>query len=174
MKKTNRRFLSFLIATVMAFAMAVPAFAATDDGPTINSSRTFYAWEELQNDPTVTIEPESAVSLLGETYSTELNIGWEGSAVTETHSYSGNTLYCTFNGWDCSYNEGVFGKLTSQVGTRGILGFSSISTKVTQLSQGLAPNFTVTFDNVGSGKRAFAFAMSRGDFMCNDVVLGSY
>ncbi len=174
MKTTKKRLLSFLLATVMAFAMAVPAFADTDEEPTINSSRTFYSWEELQNDRSVTIEPESVMPLSGEPYSTTLNLDWQSSTVGAVRSYSGNTLYCTFNDWDCSYNEGVYGRLTSQVGTKGILGFSSISTKRTQLSQSIHPTFTVTFPNVGNGSRAFAFSMYRGDFMCNDVILGSY
>lgn len=176
MKKTKRRLLSFLIATIMAFATAVPAFADDnrDEGPTINSSRTFYSWEELRNDSSVTIEPESVVSLSGEPYPTTLNLGWESSMIGASRSYSGNTLYCKFNNWDCSYNDGVYGKLTSSVGTKKILGFTIISSQTTQLSQKIHPSFTVTFPNVGSGSRAFSFSMSQGDFMCNDVTLGSY
>lgn len=176
MKKTTRRLFAFLIATVIAFSVCVPALAASNEGPTINPSRTFYSWEELQNDPSVTIEQESGAatfSLLGEPYKTSLNLGWEGSTVGATRYYSGNVLYSTFNGWDSSYNEGAFGTLYSSVGTRGILGFTAIESKETTLSRQLAPNFTLRFTKAGSGSRAFGFSMSGGDFHCDDVILGS-
>ena len=167
MTKIKKSLLSLFIATTMVFALAIPTFAAGNG----NNAKADALWEMISHSPTANIAVETPLitpdSVARSSYTSTVDISRNSNLMSAWRNFTGTNYTCDFTSvrWrDPTIGDEATanGSLTVKIGKKVLGSFSELGSR-TQSFSGKnnvvsRPNFSVSFNGIGSGERGFSFS----------------